>query len=255
MKKIVNISLWVLLFAGVSLLLGFSLAERKDARCWKIEVEVEQLSGLYFIDADAVKAQLLSLGDPILGTLLDSLDISRMHEALMLMPSVKNAEVFTSNDWRLNVEVSQRTPLFRILNNDGSSFYVDVDGRRMPLSSEYTARVPILTGAVNIPFSVLESNAAREALLEDAIELFRFIEADPLWSAQTEHIVVTNHNEFEIVPRVGAHRILLGNTDHLYDKFARLRSFYDAMVLENNFNKYKRINLKFRNQVVCERYF
>jgi cell division protein FtsQ len=174
---------------------------------------------------------------------------------LMLMPSVKNAEVFTSNDGRLNVEVSQRTPLFRILNNDGSSFYVDVDGRRMPLSSEYTARVPILTGAVNIPFSVLESNAAREALLEDAIELFRFIEADPLWSAQTEHIVVTNHNEFEIVPRVGAHRILLGNTDHLYDKFARLRSFYDAMVLENNLNKYKRINLKFRNQVVCERYF
>lgn len=255
MKRIVNISLWVLLITGVSLLLGFSLAERKEAKCWDIAIEVEQLSGLYFIDEDAVKQRLLSLGDPIIGTLLDSVDLSKMHESLMLMPSVKSAEVYTSNDGRLNVEVTQRTPLFRILNDNGSSFYVDIDGRRMPLSTSYTARVPILTGVVNIPFNVLESDAQREGLLDESIKLFRFIESDPLWRAQTEHVVVTTKGEFELVPRVGAHRILIGNSEHLQEKFGRLKTFYDAMVLEDNMNKYKRINLKFRNQVVCERYF
>jgi cell division protein FtsQ len=247
--------MWVLLFSGVAALFGFSIADQKNAHCWKIEVAVEQMSGLYFIDEASVLAHLNRLDNNIIGTHIDSLSIAEMHEALMLMPSVKSADVYSTVDGVLHISIQQRKPLFRIFNRDGSSFYVDIDGRRMPLSDQYTARVPVLAGNVMIPFNPLAASEVEEAQLQEAIQLFEFIANDPLWRAQTEHIAVNEDREFELIPRVGTHRILLGNASHLNDKFARLRSFYDAMVHTNDLNKYKRINLKFRNQVVCERFF
>ncbi|MFT5921047.1 MAG: cell division protein FtsQ, partial [Flavobacteriales bacterium] len=99
------------------------------------------------------------------------------------------------------------------------------------------------------------NSEAENALLEEAYRLFQFLETDPLWSAQTEHIVVDKNHEFELIPRVGTARILIGKPVELEDKFKRLKAFYLEMAHNNNINKYKRINVKYRDQVVCERYY
>jgi cell division protein FtsQ len=68
-------------------------------------------------------------------------------------------------------------------------------------------------------------------------------------------LVYVGKGEFEIVPRVGSARIVVGKPIELNAKFDRLKAFYLAMAAKDNINKYKRINLKYRDQVVCERFF
>ena len=41
-------------------------------------------------------------------------------------------------DGGLKVDVKQRNPIIRIINADGDSYYLDDEGKLMPLSDKYT---------------------------------------------------------------------------------------------------------------------
>lgn len=254
-KKFKHIIGWTLLLAGAVVLLGFANSNRNSDLCWKFDVEVEHLSGLYFIDEASVRDYILDLGDPIVGSEIESIDISRIQQALMELPSVNSAEVYTTVDGCVKVFVKQRTPSFRVFNTLGESFYIDTKGGRMPLSDQYTARVPVLTGNITAPFAVNVSTPKEEKLLQDASVLFDFLEHNEFWSAQVEHVYIDNKGQFVLVPRVGSAHIEIGHAVNLDSKFRRLKRFYQEMTHQNNLNQYKRINVKFRDQVVCERFF
>jgi hypothetical protein len=49
-----------------------------------------------------------------------------------------------SIDGVLKAVVKQKTPIARVFTDEGS-FYIDYQGSTMPLSDEYTARVPIVS--------------------------------------------------------------------------------------------------------------
>jgi cell division protein FtsQ len=250
-----HIVLWVILVGTVAVLAGFARADRSEQRCWRLDIDVEHLSGLYFIDDASVREHILNLGDPIVGSRLDSLHTDEIRSALKRLPSVKEATVYTTVDGRLQVDVTQRSPLFRVWNNKNESYYVDCEGKRMPLSKQYTARVPVLTGNISTPFAPGAASEAEENKLNEAFALFSFIEADPFWAAQTEHIYINDEGDFVMIPRVGHCEIVLGDTTNLNAKFKRLKIFLHEISHSNNLNKYKRVNVKYRDQVVCERYF
>lgn len=254
-KGLRNIIKWTASLGLALLLLGFANADRNSSRCWKFDVEVEHLSGLYFIDDASVRAQILDMGDPIIGSRIDSIDIDQIRRSLMALPSVNEAQVYTSVDGCLSVKVTQRTPLFRVINKTEGSYYIDTEGERMPLSMNYTARVPVITGEINIPFAKGASSETKEALLHTCLSIIRSLESDPFWSAQAEHLYINKSGDVVLVPRVGRAHIVLGNEKDMEDKLLRLKAFYLDMSHKNNLNKYKRINVKFRDQVVCERYF
>lgn len=254
-QKIKNIVIWCSLILLVAVLAGFANADRERERCWRLDIEVEQLSGLYFIDEASVREHILDLGNPIVGSRIDSLQVEPIRRSLLQLPSVKSATVYTTVDGRLFVNVTQRTPLFRVINKAGESYYVDTEGKRMPLSKQYTARVPVLTGEVTTPFAPGAATEKEEQLLQKAFHLVNHIESDPFWSAQTEHIAVNDENDFVIVPRIGHCTIVIGDTADLTSKFRRLHAFMLDIAHKSNLNQYKSINVKYRDQVVCERYF
>ena len=57
--------------------------------------------------------------------------------------------------------------------------------------------------------------------------------------------------EFELVPRVGQHIVLLGNMTDYKKKIRQLKHFYVNVLNRQGWNKYKYLNLKFNNQIVC----
>ncbi|MFM9007627.1 MAG: cell division protein FtsQ, partial [Bacteroidota bacterium] len=77
------------------------------------------------------------------------------------------------------------------------------------------------------------------------------VEADTFWSANTEQLYVNENQELELIPRLGQHRILLGDTTDLSDKLERMRIFYLQGLNKTGWDKYELINLKYKNQVVC----
>ena len=69
-----------------------------------------------------------------------------MEERLLKNQMIQRAEVYITVDGILGAKIKQRTPIARVI--DKLDYYLDTEGEKMPLSSVYTARVPIITGAV-----------------------------------------------------------------------------------------------------------
>jgi cell division protein FtsQ len=80
-----------------------------------------------------------------------------------------------------------------------------------------------------------------------------YITHDKFLKAQIAQIYVNEQNEFELVPRIGNHIILLGTAEDLDDKFRRLVAFYRYGLNKIGWNKYNVINIKYKNQVVCSK--
>jgi cell division protein FtsQ len=52
---------------------------------------------------------------------------------------------------------------------------------------------------------------------------------------------------------VGEQKILLGDLQRIEKKIAKLKVFYNKTMLDSTYTNYKTINLKFNDQIVCEK--
>jgi cell division protein FtsQ len=94
-------------------------------------------------------------------------------------------------------------------------------------------------------------DSTSKPVLEQVYEVAGFIQKDGFWSSQIEQIYVNEKFEIELVPRVGNHTILLGNSEDLENKMGNLLRFYQDGASKLGWQSYSKLNLKFANQVVC----
>jgi cell division protein FtsQ len=97
----------------------------------------------------------------------------------------------------------------------------------------------------------IKNDAYNKTLLEQLFEVAMFTRSDELWGAQFVQYYVNEEGDIELIPRVGNHRIILGDTQNLKKKFDKLLLFYREGLKTTDWNKYNTINLKFADQVVC----
>src|SRR5699024_11515132 len=76
---------------------------------------------------------------------IEDIKIKELEEKILEHPMVANAEVYMSIDGILGAEITQRTPVGRCINKDGV-MYIDELGDFMPLSTNHSARVPLVYG-------------------------------------------------------------------------------------------------------------
>ena len=124
----------------------------------------------------------------------------------------------------------------------GEGFYVDEDGKYMPLSRKYTSRVVVATGEISKKFAC-----------EKLYPFVMMLREDDFWDALIEQIVVDRGEEIILIPKVGNFRIILGEVGNAEEKMEKLRLFLKDGIVRKGWNVYKEINLKFDNQVVCVR--
>jgi cell division protein FtsQ len=53
-------------------------------------------------------------------------------------------------------------------------------------------------------------------------------------------------------PQVGKQYIEFGKAEQIEEKFSKLTIFYQKILPFKGWNTYKRVNLKYFNQIVCE---
>jgi len=85
----------------------------------------------------------------------------------------------------------------------------------------------------------------------DILELGKKIHGDEFWGSQIVQIYLNRQGKFELIPRVGAHLILLGDITELDNKFEKLEVLYKKAFPVEGWNNYERIDLRYKNQVVC----
>jgi cell division protein FtsQ len=216
---------------------------------------------LGFVDEALVERAILDQGNAVMGAPLASIDLAALESRLRAMPTIADADVFHTMDGTLHVKVRQREPIARIINSDGSGFYIDRDGWTMPLSDRYTARVMVVTGDLQEPGAV---HGVRHAPTDSlagkrTAEIYRlaaYIHADPLWRALVDQVVVDGRGQYTLISRVGGHRVLIGeaaswNGNTLAKRFGKLHIYYTRCMSPENIRTHSRIDLRFTDQIVC----
>jgi cell division protein FtsQ len=81
--------------------------------------------------------------------------------------------------------------------------------------------------------------------------LMKLIAEDAFLKAQITAVAFDEDDEIMIFPRVGNHKILMGEARDLDKKFENLKVFYKRGLEKVGWDRYTQISLKFENQVVC----
>ena len=145
--KTLRAALWgALLLAGASLVLG-AMQRKEKAQVHDVIIDIQPLAdGHYLINEDDIPVILEDrFAHPITAFPVGQLDIERLERVLEEDPFVHSAEAFVDAQNRVNIELVQREPLLRVMDNNGLNYYLDEDGQELPPSKHYTARVRVAT--------------------------------------------------------------------------------------------------------------
>jgi cell division protein FtsQ len=238
-----------ILFIGAFMTLVISAKISRDhEEVTDVKVGIDHTSGNFFITEENVRVALAELL-PESGSLIQTKDLKKLEARLKEMPQAERSNVYVNNTGQLSIEVRQRKPLYRVIRSDGTSYYVDHQGHKFPCSRKYTARVPVVTGF--IADNGQDTGLISSAINRQLMEVFSAFTDEPFWSAQFGQLEVTDKGELQLIPRVGDHVVMLGNSGDLENKLKRLRIFYHEGLEKAGWNTYRIINLKYKDQVVC----
>ena len=237
MKKVIGYIKTFLLIAFLVFLYGFSSSRNKLKKIDNIEIIFENGDNL-FITHEMVNKLLIQKFDRLKSQPKENILLNKLEEVLLSNRMVENAEVFLSVDGELGAVIKQKTPIARVRQDEGA-YYIDSKGNRMPLSSIYSARVPIVEGISNGKIS------------KEIYTLAYLIYNDEFLKKQIVGIEQTPKKEFILKSRVGNQTIELGDLRQIDKKMKKLKVFYHKNLNDKNPIIYKKINLMFDNQVVC----
>lgn len=250
LKRTLKRAAWLLGIFLVFILIVSAVERKEESRVARMDVSIEPLPGGYLLIDAADVRQLIkrSFGYHLEEQPVGILDVERVERVLEEDPFVLDAEVHIDAKNEVKIEVLQREPVLRIIDDNGLDYYLDSEGMKLPLSKHFTARVLVATG--NIPPHSPDFLQRKKHLLKDLFQLAKLILADEFLKSLLEQIYV-NQGEFVLIPKVGDQKILLGKFENVEDKLERLNIFYQKGIPYEGWQKYKTINLKFKNQVVC----
>ncbi|MBD1364026.1 cell division protein FtsQ [Mucilaginibacter sp. ZT4R22] len=238
---------WTFSLAGLVVLMSFISVKKSEVVCSAIKVYIP--GSHYFIDRQEVDHILQMDSHTLIGRRIENIDLHDLETKLKSNPFIESAKVYADMDGVIQVEVSQRQPILRVMNRFDQDFYVDQHGLKMPLSQNFTARVIAANGFIDELFAN-KVDSLHTALAKDLFKTADFIRNDSLWDAQIAQIYINKDHEIELIPRVGNQRILLGTADSLELRFGNLKAFYKKALPMVGWDAYKVINIKYNNQVI-----
>lgn len=226
----------ILLLLVVSFLYGFAQHQNKQEKIDEIEVVFEENQTL-FVSASMVNKLLTQSESNLLNKAKTDINLYHLEQALNKNKMIESAEVFYTPSGSMQVSLVQRVPLARIQTKD-KSYYIDRQGLAMPLSDNYTARVPLVTG--------VNKNTENESFA-----LIQKIAMDPFYKKQVIGVHRKENGDYLLSTRIGTHKVLFGDLINMDEKLRKLKVFYSKEWGTETLDKYKLINLKYDRQVVC----
>lgn len=261
-RKIVFAVLWIIAIAGLMFSLGFVNKRQQNTRVEKMSIRILNNDENLFLSEQDVKNFFKERNDSLIDNKYRNISVPDLEKALNSHPAIENAEVSEDLDGNLQFDITQRTPVVRVINKDGESYYIDNRSMLMPLNENYSARVMVASGEIFEPYSrryqfsvnQIKKNKlfSEVSVLDDILDVTNFINGDSTLSALIHQVYVNKDRDLELYPAIGNHKIIFGTAQNMAEKFNRLKLFYTQGLNKSDaWTKYSVINLKYKNLVVC----
>lgn len=250
-RKLLLLSAALVAGAGLLILLIAAINKKNHQQCTGVDIAIHGNGKSQFLNRQEVMNLMApDRNNPLRGKLLASFDLRKMETVLKQHVWIRDAQLFFDNNGILKVSVEERWPVARIFTVNGNSFYIDSSGRRLPLNSRMTVKLPVFS---NFPVDTETLHGADSVLMQQVKQMGTFILNDPFWMAQVGQIDITAYRNFELSPVVGRHVIAFGDGTDYEQKFHRLMLFYQQVGAKLGLDKYSIINVQYNGQIVATR--
>lgn len=192
-----------------------------------------------YITQETVNKLLIQNYGPLVNVPKEKLVLNTMEKVLQANEMVKSAQVYLTVNGELTSKIVQRKPIGRV---EGiTKFYLDDEGKRMPLSNNHSARVPIITGKIT------------GKSLEDVYTILNYINQDDFLRKNVIGIHIEDDEKYQLKFRMENFVVNLGNVENLEEKFTNFMAFYKKAEKDDMLEAYSMVSLEFSNQVVCSK--
>ncbi len=175
----------------------------------------------------------------IAGVFLNEINLDKIEKTIQKNPIVKNNECYKTSNGDIVIEVEQRIPELRVITPT-TSYYIDRDRRKLPLSKKIVAYLPIATG-----------NIKEEFAQNNLYDFVQYLKENKKWENQIEEIIVTEEEDIELIPRIGKQLILFGKMSNFEEKFNAIDLLYTQVFSKTGWNYYNKIDLRYEGKIIC----
>lgn len=230
--RILKIAITVII---LGFLLSFSLKKFSGQKITdnKISVKMNEKTPVYFIDEKDIR-EIVNKENP--SRKVGDLNIPELEKKINALPAVDSANVYLNLNGKLNLDIKQRVPVFR-LNKDGKDFYVDEKGTEFPISRTYSHPCMLVTGDV------------KKDEYEKLAELVEKIDKDDF--SKKYFIGISKYKDnYSLLTSEGNYRVEIGDLDNIDFKVKGFKTFVEKYLVYQDPQKYKMISVKYQNQIV-----
>ena len=229
--RILKILVTVILFG---FLLSFSLKRFNNAKMENVSINMNQSkTPVYFIDEKDIK-DLVKQYNPT--RKIGDMKIPELEKKINENPFVDSANVYMNLNGNLNVDIKQRVPVFRLSKN-GKDFYVDEKGVEFPISRNFSYPCMLVMGDVD---------ASEYQKLGQLVEK---IDKDD-FSKKYFIGIKKEKNNYNLLTSDGNYKVEIGDLENIDFKVKGFKTFVEKYLVYQNPNKYKKISVKYNNQIV-----
>jgi cell division protein FtsQ len=193
-----------------------------------------------FIKQETVNKLLIENKSDVRSIAKEDLNLKKLENSINNHPMIEKSDVFVTVDGVLKVVVKQKKPIGRVFDDLGS-FYIDYEGNTMPLSEINTARVPLVSGGITT------KNKKKLS------EILKMIYDDEFLKKNIIGVQILPGDDLMMTNRNFDYEIEFGKMVNEKKKFKNYKAFFQKAVLDSTLYKYKKINLRFTQQVVCSK--
>lgn len=229
--RILKILVTVILFG---FLLSFSLKRFNNARMENVSINMNQgKTPVYFIDEKDIK-DLVKQYNPT--KKIGDVKIPELETKINENPFVDSANVFMNLNGNLNIDIKQRVPVFRLSKN-GKDFYVDEKGVEFPISKNFSYPCMLVMGDVEA---------------SEYQELGRLIEKIDKDDFCKKYFIGIKKEKggYNLLTSDGHFKVELGDLENIDFKVQGFKTFVEKYLVYQNPQKYKKVSVKYNNQIV-----
>jgi cell division protein FtsQ len=229
----------VLVILMMIFLYSFSSKRNSERKINKIEIKFESNENMFLTHQMVNNLLIQNLGGSS-RIQKDKVDLNTLENTLNRHEMIEKAEVFSTIDGFLNTRITQKTPILRVISDD-DSYYLDKKGDRISLSTNFSARVPLVVGEI--------SKEKRKSYLN----LFNEINNDNFLSKNITGAQIMPSGNVVLTNRSFDFKIAFGKPINVKKKLKNYKAFFHHAIKDTLIKEYKEINLMFTQQVVCKK--
>lgn len=245
--KISWITKLILSLTVIFSLIAFETGEYENEICHDVIVKIDNQYDNYFIDEHDVLVMMTNEGtDVLVGRTFSDIALKTIENRIKNEAYIKKGDVYKDLKGNLIASVNLRRPIARVVSETELDQYIAEDGVFLPISKKFTSRVVLVSGLDTKEHkSINQLNAGVFAMIN-------FINDNPFWKAQIAQIDIAKNGELILYPQVTKQYVEFGTVENMEIKFKRLKVFYKNILPQQGWNKYKRINLRYKDQIIAE---